>query len=46
MEDKIVLDGKEFTKTLFLEKKEELEKKPGVKIIEVQPGVFKTKIQG
>lgn len=45
-EMKVLLDGKELTMERFLEKKTEVEKKPGVKIIEVRPGVYKTKIQG
>lgn len=45
-EQTVILDGKVWTKTRFLEQKEKVEKKPGVQIVEVKPGEYKTKIQG
>lgn len=45
-EQTVILDGKVYTKIRFMEMKEKIEKKPGVKLVEVKPGEFRTKIQG
>jgi len=47
MEDKkVILNEQEYSYSEFLEKKKEIESKPGVRIVEVKPGVYRTKIQG
>jgi hypothetical protein len=46
MEEKVILNEKEISLEEFKKEKENLEKKPGVRIVEVKPGVFKTLIQG
>lgn len=45
-EKTVKLNEKVYTWTEFLKEKETLSNKPGVKIIEVKPGVYKTKIEG
>ena len=45
--EKIVsLNERSLTWEQFLAEKEKQEKKPGVKIVEVKPGVYKTQING
>jgi hypothetical protein len=47
MSDKsILLDGKKLSEAEFLEKKKNLENKPGVKIIKVKENVYKTRLNG
>lgn len=45
-EQTVLLDGKVYTKIKFMERKQEVERKPGVTIVEVRPGEYRTKIQG
>lgn len=45
MENEIELNGQKLTESQFVEKKQELEKQKGVKIVEVSQGVFKTLLQ-
>lgn len=40
------LNGKKLTESQFKEEVKTLESKPGVKVVEVSPGVYKTRIQG
>lgn len=44
-DEKIILNEKELDKEEFDERKEELEKKKGVKVFEVKPGVFKSRLE-
>lgn len=44
-EPKRVLNGETFTESEFLEKKKKLEEQ-GLQVLEVRPGVFKSRIQG
>lgn len=43
-EKEITLNGKKLTESQFEEKKQEIEKQKGVLLIEVSPGVFKTRL--
>lgn len=42
----VTLNGKKLSETEFNQKKAELEKKKDVKLIEVEAGVYKTRIKG
>lgn len=42
----VILDGKKITKSQLKEKIFESTKMKGIKIIEISPNVFKTRIQG
>jgi hypothetical protein len=45
MEEKTVeVNGQTLTESQFQEKKEELKKQKGVVLVEVSPGVFKTRL--
>ena len=44
--DKITLNEKTYTQEEFQAKKKKLESKPGVKVVEVKPGVFRSQIRG
>lgn len=44
-EEKVVFNGKEITVEKFQEEKKELESQKGVKVVEVQPNQYKTRIQ-
>lgn len=46
MSETITVNGKTVEKSEFSKLKEKLENKPGVKLVEVKPGVFKTQIKG
>jgi len=43
-EKEVVLNGRKLTESQFNEKKQEIEKQKGVLLIEVSPGVFKTRL--
>jgi len=45
-EETVVLNGVPMNKKSFQEAKKEAEKEKGIKIVEVSPGVWKTRIQG
>jgi len=45
-EETVELNGVSIPKTQLQEKIQEAEKEKGVKIVEVSPGVWKTRIQG
>ena len=45
-EEKIKFNEQEITKEEFNKKKEELEQKKGVKVIQISENTFKTRIQG
>lgn len=45
-EKTVMLNEKKLTWIKFIELKEKEEKKLGVKIIEISPGVYKTRVQG
>lgn len=44
MEQEIILNGQKLTESQFQEKKEEIKKQKGVTLIEVSPGVYKTRL--
>lgn len=45
MEEKTVeVNGQELTESQFQEKKEEISKQKGVVLVEVRPGVYKTRL--
>lgn len=41
----VEVDGNKITQQQLKEKKKEVEKKPGMKIVEVKPGVYRTKLE-
>ena len=43
---KIILNEKHISEEDFEKRKKELEKKPGVKIVEIGNNIYKTRIQG
>lgn len=45
MENEIELNGQKLTEAQFNEKKEELANQKSVQLVEVSPGVFKTRLQ-
>lgn len=45
-EKKVTLNEKTMTQTEFDQKKEELEKKPGVTVVQVNEDTFKSRIKG
>lgn len=45
MDKEIVLNGNKLTESQFIEKKEELEKQKGVKVVEVSTDEYKTRLQ-
>ena len=44
MEQEIILNGQKLTESQFNEKKEEIKKQKGVVLVEVSPGVYKTRL--
>lgn len=44
-DENVVLNGKQVSKEQLNEQKQQLETQKGVKIVEVQPGQFRTRIQ-
>ena len=44
--DRIILNDQELSREDFDKKKEELEKKPGVRVVEIAHDTFKTRIKG
>lgn len=46
MNNKVTLNEKEISKDDFDKKKEELENKPGVKVIKTNENTYKSRIQG
>lgn len=44
--ENVILNNKEMTKEEFEEKKEKLESKKGVKVLEIGEGTHKSRIQG
>lgn len=44
MEQEIILNGQKLTESQFNEKKEEIKKQKGVILVEVSPGVYKTRL--
>lgn len=46
VEKTVIVNGKTLTESEFRTKREEVEKKPGVKIVEVSPGVYKIRLKG
>lgn len=44
-DEKVTLNGKEVSKKELDEKKKEVEKKSGMKLVEVKPNEFKTKLE-
>lgn len=44
MEQEIILNGQKLTESQFQEKKEEIKKQKGVVLVEVSPGVYKTRL--
>ena len=43
--DEVTLNNKKLTESQFQEEKEKLEKQKGVKVVEVEQGKYKTRIQ-
>ena len=44
-DEKVVLNGKQISKEQLNEQKQQLETQKGIKVVEVQPGQFRTRIQ-
>lgn len=44
MEQEIILNGQKLTESQFNEKKEEIQKQKGIVLVEVSPGVYKTRL--
>jgi len=45
MEEEITLNGNKLTESQFKEKKEQIEKQKGAKVVEVADGEYKTRLQ-